>query len=59
VCPDCCVLTDGGATTFAVCLRCQRRGGASLGPAWRQLLGWLGAVILAVAAVAAAVAWLT
>lgn len=45
VCGDCCVLTDGGLTTFAVCLRCQR-GGASVSRPWRSLLGWLAAVLL-------------
>ena len=30
VCGDCCVLTDGGVGTFAVCLTCERRGGATL-----------------------------
>ncbi|HKE16671.1 MAG TPA: hypothetical protein VKB80_17480 [Kofleriaceae bacterium] len=53
VCGDCCTLTDGGATTFAICLRCERRGGASLRPAWLGLMGWLALVLLAVAAVAA------
>lgn len=53
VCPDCCELTEGGATTFAVCTGCVRRGGAHLGRAWLGLLGWLGLVVLALAAVAA------
>jgi hypothetical protein len=52
VCGDCCTLTDGGSTTWAICLRCERRGGASLRPAWLGLLGWLGLVLLAIAAVA-------
>lgn len=45
VCGDCCELTEGGATTFAICLTCVRRGGASLAPGWWHLLGWLGLVI--------------
>jgi hypothetical protein len=52
VCGDCCELTEGGATTFAVCTRCVRRGGATLSPAWRGLMGWLAAIILALAAIA-------
>jgi hypothetical protein len=51
VCGDCCELTDGGATTFAVCLRCVRAGGASLSPAWIGLLGWLTLIVLGLAGV--------
>jgi hypothetical protein len=54
VCGDCCTLSSGGATTFAICTTCARRGGASLRPAWLGLLGWLALLILALAAVAAA-----
>ena len=46
-----CALTTGGATTFAVCLSCVRRGGASLTGAWWSTLLWLGAIILGVATV--------
>jgi hypothetical protein len=53
VCADCCELTDGGATTFAVCHACVRRGGATLAPGWRGLLGWLALVILALLAASA------
>lgn len=52
VCGDCCELTEGGATTFAICLTCVKRGGSSLAPAWLGLLGWLGAIIAVLAAVA-------
>jgi hypothetical protein len=52
VCGDCCALTEGGATTFAVCHRCVRAGGASLAPGWLGLLGWLGLIVLALAGVA-------
>ncbi len=41
VCGDCCELTEGGATTFAVCLTCVKRGGKSLAAGWIGLLGWL------------------
>lgn len=54
VCGDCCELTEGGATTFAVCLACVKRGGKSLAGGWLGLLGWLGAIIVGLAAVAAA-----
>jgi len=45
VCGDCCELTEGGATTFAVCLSCAKRGGTSLMPAWAGLLGWLALIM--------------
>ena len=53
VCGDCCDLTEGGATTFAVCTTCVRAGGRSLAPAWRGLVGWLALIVLALAAIAA------
>lgn len=58
VCGDCCELTEGGATTFAICLPCVRRGGTSLTPAWLHLLRWLGLVILVLVAIGALVLWL-
>jgi len=50
VCGDCCVLTTGGTTTFAVCVSCDRRGGSSLSQGWRLVLGWLLKPILALLA---------
>ncbi len=58
VCGDCCVLTDGGATTFAVCHRCARDDGASLSSAWAGLLGWIALIVLGLAAVSAAILFL-
>jgi len=52
VCGDCCELTDGGATTFAICLTCVKRGGRTLAPAWLGLLGWLALILLPLAAIA-------
>lgn len=52
VCGDCCELTDGGATTFALCLTCVRRGGATLAPAWLGLLGWIALIVLPLIAIA-------
>jgi hypothetical protein len=57
-CGDCCELTEGGATTFAVCLACVKHGGKSLAGAYRDLLLWLGTGILGLAAIAALLAWL-
>ncbi len=53
VCADCCELTSGGASTFAVCLRCAREHPHTLGRAWVGLLGWLGLVVLVLAGAAA------
>lgn len=53
VCGDCCELTEGGATTFAICLTCVKRGGASLAPAWLGLLGWLAVIVVALAGIGA------
>ena len=50
VCGDCCVLTEGGATTFAICHRCAK-GGASLRRPWLGLIGWLGGIVVALAAI--------
>ena len=55
VCGDCCELTEGGATTFALCLTCVRGGGASLGPAWRDFIRWLALIVVGLAVVAAAI----
>jgi hypothetical protein len=41
VCGDCCVLTEGGARTYAVCLDCERRAGRSLRSAWLAVATWL------------------
>jgi len=54
VCADCCELTEGGVKTFALCTTCVERGGASMKAAWRDLLGRLTVIILALLAVAAA-----
>lgn len=53
VCGNCCELTDGGATTFALCLTCVKRGGSTLAPAYRDLLMWLGLVILGLVGIVA------
>ena len=59
VCGDCCVIVDGKAMKFAICLRCERRGGRSIGGPWSSLLVWLGGILLALAAATALLAWLT
>lgn len=58
VCGDCCELTEGGATTFAICLTCVRRGGRSLAPGWLGLLGWIALIILPLVGIAVLLAML-
>jgi len=58
VCGDCCELTEGGATTFAICLTCVKRGGRSLMPAWLGLLGWLAVIVVVLGGIGALLAWL-
>ena len=58
VCGDCCVLTEGGARVWAICLACERRGGTSLRGAWFSLLAWIALPLGALAALVALLAWL-
>jgi hypothetical protein len=51
VCGDCSTLTEGGARTWAICLRCADRKGTKLSGAWRGLLLWLAAVFVVLALV--------
>jgi hypothetical protein len=46
VCGDCCVLTEGGATVWAICLACDKGGGRDLRRGWLVVLGWLLGPIL-------------
>ena len=59
VCGDCCVLTEGGARVWAICLSCEDRSGRSLRSAWISVIGWIALPILALAAVVALLAALT
>lgn len=58
LCGDCCVITRHGATQWAICRSCERRGGSSLRSAWVGLLLWLGVGIAALAGLVALFAWL-
>lgn len=40
-CGDCCVLTEGGAKVWAICSRCERKGGRSLRSGWAIVLAWI------------------
>jgi hypothetical protein len=57
VCGDCCVLTEGGATVWAVCKSCDHRGGRSLSAGWKAAILWLVLPILGLALLVAALEW--
>lgn len=57
-CGDCCVLTEGGTKLYAICLRCEKSGGRSLAHAWRQVIGWFLAPVVALALVLALLSFL-
>ncbi|MFO0741475.1 MAG: hypothetical protein U0270_36600 [Labilithrix sp.] len=57
VCGDCCVLTEGGAQTWAICLECDRKKGRSLSGRWGGLGLWLVGLLVAMAAVIALLEW--
>jgi hypothetical protein len=52
------VLTSGGTSTFAICLRCDDRGGSSLAAGWRRVLGWLLMPIVLLFGALVALYWL-
>jgi hypothetical protein len=49
VCGDCCVLTEGGTKLWAICLRCEKRGGKSLASGWTLVLVWIALPLAALA----------
>jgi hypothetical protein len=57
VCGDCCVLTEGGASLWAVCTTCDRRGGRSLRSGWIAALVWLVLPLVALAGLVTALEW--
>ena len=59
VCGDCCVLTEGGARVWAICLGCEGRAGRSLRRGWASVIGWIAAPILALAILVALLALFT
>jgi len=56
VCGDCCVLTEGGSKTFAICFACEDGGGRSLTRGWWTVLLWIALPILVLAALVALLA---
>jgi hypothetical protein len=59
VCGDCCVLTDGGARVWAICLACEDRGWRSLRRGWITVILWVAAPILGLAVLVALLSLLT
>jgi hypothetical protein len=41
VCGDCCVLSEGNANRWAICLTCDRRGGRNVRSGWWIVGAWL------------------
>ncbi|MBL8744062.1 MAG: hypothetical protein JNK04_23305 [Myxococcales bacterium] len=58
-CGDCCVLTEGSAKVWAICLRCEKRGGRNLLPGWALVLAWVALPIVGLALALFLFAWLT
>ncbi|MBZ0235672.1 MAG: hypothetical protein K8M05_25310 [Deltaproteobacteria bacterium] len=56
MCGDCSVLSSGGATMFAICTACAA-GGSDLRRPWLALAGWVGVLVLLLAAVAVVLAF--
>ena len=54
LCGDCCVITRHGATPWAICTRCARRGGTSLRGPWLGLIAWLALPLVVLALLVAA-----
>ncbi len=57
VCGDCCVLTEGGARVWAICLGCEDAGGRSLTRGWVRVIGWFAAPILGLLLVVILLYW--
>lgn len=57
VCGDCCVLTEGGVETWAICLRCDGRKGRSLAGGWGLVLRWFVGLLGLLLALAVATVW--
>lgn len=58
VCGDCCVLTEGGAKPYAICLACDKTGGRSLRSGWRLVLFWSAIPLLALLVAVLLLSWL-
>jgi len=57
-CGDCCVLVEGTAGQWAICLRCDRRHGRSASRAWVSLGLWMLTPIVGLALLLTILHWL-
>lgn len=57
VCGDCCVLTEGTAAQWAICLDCDHRGGRQINAGWFSVALWLVAPLVLLACILAALLW--
>jgi hypothetical protein len=58
VCGDCCVLTEGGVETYAICTRCDRRKGRVLSGGWSLVIAWMVGLVVVLALAAGAAVFL-
>ncbi len=58
ICGDCCVLTEGTAGKWAICVRCDARGGRKVASGWWAVAVWLVAPLLLLGALLALLVWL-
>lgn len=58
VCGDCCVLTEGHAGRWAICLNCDRKGGRNVRSGWWTVAVWLLLPIGVLVALLALLVWI-
>lgn len=58
LCGDCCILTEDGAKTWAICRDCDATGD-SLSSGWRAVLSWIALPIGLLALAVVLLAWLS
>jgi len=56
VCGDCCVIVEGKAQKWAVCLRCEKNEGTALS-GWASLALFFGKIVLTLIALILLLAW--
>src|SRR5262245_28192803 len=59
VCGDCCVLTEGGARIYAICVGCEGRGGRSLRRAWLTVATWVAGPLALLTLAVLVLAWIS